>query len=64
VDPERLIRMLRKHGWTRTEGTRHTLMRRGDLVIAVPRHGPLGTGLVSKILRDAGISIDQANREL
>jgi len=51
-------RYLAKQGCTFEEGARHTLVRRGDKVAALPRHGgskQLGTGLMKAIKRDLGL---------
>ena len=51
-------RYLAKQGCTFEEGARHTLVRRGDKVAALPRHGgskQLGTGLMKAIKRDLDI---------
>ena len=51
-------RYLRSEGCTFEEGARHTIVRRGDKVSALPRHGgskQLGTGLMRQIKKDLGI---------
>jgi mRNA interferase HicA len=51
-------RYLAKQGCTFEEGKRHTLVRRGDRIAALPRHGgskQLGTGLMKAIRKDLGI---------
>lgn len=51
-------RYLAKQGCTFEEGKKHTLVRLGDKVAALPRHGgakQLGTGLMNAIKRDLGI---------
>ncbi|TMJ18867.1 MAG: type II toxin-antitoxin system HicA family toxin [Alphaproteobacteria bacterium] len=51
-------RYLAGHGCTFEEGKRHTLVRRGDKMAALPRHGgskQLGTGLMRAIRKDLGI---------
>ena len=51
-------RYLTKHGCRFEEGSRHTMVRRGDRTSAMPRHGgskQLGTGLMRKIKNDLGI---------
>ena len=45
-------RYLAKQGCTFEEGKRHTLVRRGERMAALPRHGgakQLGTGLINAI---------------
>jgi predicted RNA binding protein YcfA (HicA-like mRNA interferase family) len=59
VLPQDLIRFLKKRGWViDREGGRHTIMSRGpaDTEISIPRHGPLKTGTLSAILKQAGVS--------
>lgn len=51
-------RYLAKQGCTFEEGARHTIVRRGDKLSALPRHGgakQLGTGLMNRIKKDLGI---------
>ena len=51
-------RYLAKRGCTFEEGTRHTIVRRGDRLAALPRHGgakQLGTGLIHRIKKDLGL---------
>jgi len=51
-------RYLAKQGCTFEEGKKHSLVRRGDKVAALPRHGgnkQLGTGLMRAIRKDLGI---------
>ena len=51
-------RYLAKQGCTFEEGRRHTLVRRGDRIAALPRHGgskQLGTGLMKAIRKDLGM---------
>lgn len=55
VSHDRLVRFLRRRGWTIIGGTRHTALAKGDGHVAVPRHGTLATGTVRAILREAGI---------
>jgi mRNA interferase HicA len=51
-------RFLAKQGCTFEEGKKHTLVRRGDRLAALPRHGgakQLGTGLMRAIRKALGI---------
>ena len=51
-------RYLAGQGCTFEEGKRHSLVRRGDKLAALPRHGgskQLGTGLMRAIKKDLGI---------
>ena len=51
-------RFLAKQGCTFEEGKRHTIVRRGDKMSALPRHGgskQLGTGLINSIKKDLGL---------
>ncbi|HEX8655054.1 MAG TPA: hypothetical protein VF693_07515 [Allosphingosinicella sp.] len=51
-------RYLAKAGCTFEEGKRHTLVRRGRRMAALPRHGgkkQLGTGLMNAIKKEPGI---------
>jgi mRNA interferase HicA len=58
VSSSQFRRYLAKRGCTFEEGRRHTLVRRGDKLAALPRHGgskQLGTGLMTAIKRDLGL---------
>ncbi len=51
-------RYLAKQGCTFEEGSRHTIVRRGDRITVLPRHGgakQLGTGLMNSIKKQLGI---------
>ncbi len=51
-------RYLAGQGCSFEEGKRHTIVRLGDKMAALPRHGgakQLGTGLVNSILKDLGL---------
>ena len=51
-------RFLGKQGCTFEEGKRHTIVRLGDRLAALPRHGgskQLGTGLIACIKKDLGL---------
>lgn len=51
-------RYLAKRGCRFEEGKRHTIVRPGDKLAALPRHGgsnQLGTGLINAIKKDLGL---------
>lgn len=51
-------RYLRRNGCTFEEGGNHSIVRRGDRMSVLPRHGgrkQLGTGLMRKIKKDLGL---------
>lgn len=57
-----LIRRLRELGFVGpTIGTRHQVMERGPIRLRLPNphRGDLSVGLLSRILRDAGISREE-----
>jgi len=65
VSHDAFVRFLMKRGWTEAPtGTRHTALEKGDEIITIPRHSKLKTGLVSAILKQAGISVEDAARNL
>lgn len=64
VSHDAVVRFLRKRGWVVEGGTRHTILSLGDREVAVPRHDPLKTGTLAKILKQAGVSIEEAAKEL
>jgi mRNA interferase HicA len=58
VNANQLPRYLAKQGCSFEEGRRHTIVRLGDRMAALPRHGgrkQLGTGLVNSIMKDLGL---------
>jgi hypothetical protein len=56
VSHDRMVRFLRKRGWTLLwEGAHHTILRLGAVDLAVPRHALLKTGTVAAILAEAGV---------
>jgi mRNA interferase HicA len=58
VNASQFRRYLGKQGCTFEEGKRHTIVRRGDKLAALPRHGgskQLGTGLIESIKKDLGL---------
>jgi len=57
-----LIRALRALGFVGpAPGGRHELMRRGDraLIVPNPHRGDIGVGLLSRVLRQAGVTRDE-----
>jgi mRNA interferase HicA len=57
VTANELRRLLRKHGCTFTEGTKHTLVRLGNRKTRMPRHPSqeIKTKTLHTILRELGI---------
>jgi predicted RNA binding protein YcfA (HicA-like mRNA interferase family) len=53
------IKLLKKHGWTKTVGGKHgvKMVRSGDRPITLPTHrgGDYGLDLTRRILKQAGI---------
>ena len=64
VSHDRMVRFLQKRGWSIRPGKRHTVAFKDDVQVAVPRHTSLKIGTVRAILRVAGISLDDAVRDL
>ncbi|MHB8603732.1 MAG: type II toxin-antitoxin system HicA family toxin [Thermoplasmatota archaeon] len=65
VSGERVIRFLRHRGWMiEREGARHTVLAKGAVHVAVPRHARLKTGTLAAILREARVRADEAVDEL
>jgi predicted RNA binding protein YcfA (HicA-like mRNA interferase family) len=58
-----LLRALRKAGWTESsrKGGKHLVLRRGTGYVRIPNeHGSdLSTGLLNRILKEAGISREE-----
>lgn len=58
MNSDQFRRELKSKGCTIEHGSRHHIVRLGDKVAALPRHGgrkQLGTGLVNAILKDLGL---------
>jgi mRNA interferase HicA len=58
VNANQFRRYLARQGCSFEEGKRHTIVRLGDKMAALPRHGgsnQLGTGLVNSIMKDLGL---------
>ena len=58
MNSDQFRRYLAKQGCTFEEGSRHTIVRLGGKMSALPRHGgskQLGTGLMRSIKRDLEI---------
>ncbi|MFA6256116.1 MAG: type II toxin-antitoxin system HicA family toxin [Candidatus Absconditabacterales bacterium] len=62
LKPEEVIEKLRKLGYIGPEtGGKHLHMTKGSDIIPIPIHGgqEIGVGLISKIIKEAGISRDE-----
>lgn len=62
VSRRELVRRLRQLGFDGPyQGGRHPQMRRGDVTLIVPNpHGAdLGVGFLRRLLRQAGVSVDE-----
>ena len=57
-----VIRAFERAGWTwdRQKGSHVTLFKPGHrLVLTVPLHDALGPGLLRRLIRDSGLSVEQ-----
>ena len=60
-----VVRFLKKRGWTiAREGGSHTILRKGDDWTSIPRHNVIKTGTLRQILRQTGITIEEAAEDL
>ena len=58
------IRALEKSGfWIERQG-KHVVMTNGTRIVTIPRHNPVNAITMAKIVRDAGLSIDEFRRLL
>jgi mRNA interferase HicA len=58
VNASQFRRYLARQGCSFEEGKRHTIVRRGGKMAALPRHGgsrQLGTGLMNSIKKELGL---------
>ena len=61
VSGDELVRALRRRGyvWERTAGSHMILVHRTGVTLSVPRHRELGRGLLRRLIRDAGVSVEE-----
>ena len=58
------VRALEKSGfWIERQG-KHVVMTNGTRIVTIPRHNPVNAITMAKIVRDAGLSIDEFRRLL
>ena len=65
ISRSNLVRALRKAGFEGPfEGGKHAFMVRGNLTLSIPNphRGDIGRDLLSRILRQAGVSREEWNR--
>ena len=56
----RFLRAIARVGWRVVrEGRRHTVIERGGVTVAVPRHRVLRTGTLRAILEDMDMSVNE-----
>ena len=59
LTPRQVTRAFSRAGWSRSEGSEHTLLSHPDhkAVLSVPRHRKsLGRGLVRRLIADSGMT--------
>ena len=59
VNPLNAVRALEKSGfWIERQG-KHIVLTDGTRIVTVPRHNPVNAITMGKIVRDAGLSIEE-----
>ena len=54
------VRALEKAGyWIERQGRKHIVMTDGTRIVTVPRHNPVNAVTMGRIVRDAGLTIEQ-----
>lgn len=64
VGHKRLITVLKKCGFIMAREGKHTIMRRDNVFISIPRHTPLKRFTLEGIIKDSGLSIEEFNKLL
>lgn len=63
VPTKRVLRAFKKVGWVvEIEGSNHTLLynpNKPDVPLPIPRHKTIKQGLLRRLIRDAGLSVDE-----
>ena len=61
ISGEDFVKAMQKIGyqWDHTEGSHMILLHQSKGRLSVPRHKELGTGLLSALIRDAGLTRDK-----
>jgi len=53
------IRALEKAGFSIARQSKHVVMTDGTRILTIPRHNPVNAITMGKIVRDAGLTIEQ-----
>jgi len=62
IGHRRLIRALRKAGFHVVREGKHTIMRKNEVFLAIPRHNPLKRYTIEGIIKDSGLTFEEFNR--
>ncbi len=60
----RAVRALEKAGFVIVRQSKHIMMEKGRLTVMVPRNNPINANTMGKIVRDAGMTIEEFRRLL
>lgn len=58
---QKAVRAFAKHGWIhdRTRGSHYIMVRPGEAgLLSVPMHDPIKRGTLRRLIRDAGLSVE------
>lgn len=58
------IRALQKAGFRILRQGKHVVMTDGDRVLIIPRHNPINAITMGRIVRDAGLTVEQFRKLL
>lgn len=59
IHHQEAIRALKKAGFYVARQGKHTVMTDGTRILTIPRHNPVNAITMGKIVRDAGLTIDE-----
>jgi predicted RNA binding protein YcfA (HicA-like mRNA interferase family) len=64
VQHMRAVRALEKAGFVVVRQSKHIMMEKGRLTVMVPRNNPVNANTMGRIVRDAGMTIEEFRRLL
>ena len=64
VSHKRAIGAFKKHGFKVAHEGKHTVLRRGRVILVVPRNNPINAYTMAGIVKGAGIALEDFKRSL
>lgn len=56
---QRVIRAFERAGFGVLRQGKHVVMKKGDMLITIPRHDPVNRWTLAGIIKDAGLTVDE-----